>query len=265
MVDSRFRKWICTLNNPTVSLEDLYNIYKPNYITGQLEKGKNGTLHLQFSMSTKVTSFNSIKKLFPSVHLEGVKNDNGVDLYCNKEDTRVDGPWEYGVKPFNRNSKLDWDQIYLNAKRGNFDAIPSDIKIRCYSNLKKIEKDSLTYYDSPDVAGVWIVGVAGIGKSRLAREKYPNSYLKLCNQWWDGYQNEKSVIMDDLGPEHKHLGYNIKIWGDRYGCNLETKGGMLSRKFDHFIITSQYMISEIFDDIRLIEALKRRFTYIKLK
>lgn len=49
--------------------------------------------------------------------------------------------------------------------------------------------------------------------------------MKLCNKWWDGYQGQENVIMDDIGQEHKCLGQQLKIWADRYACVLETKGG----------------------------------------
>lgn len=49
-----------------------------------------------------------------------------------KQDTRVDGPWEYGVKPVQRNSKTDWDEVKQLAQAGDLDAIPSDIYVRCY-------------------------------------------------------------------------------------------------------------------------------------
>lgn len=33
-----------------------------------------------------------------------------------KEDTRVEGPWEFGIKPVKRNDKKDWNRVYENAK-----------------------------------------------------------------------------------------------------------------------------------------------------
>jgi len=33
--------------------------------------------------------------------------NNGADAYCNKEDTRIDGPWTFGVKPANLHKKGD--------------------------------------------------------------------------------------------------------------------------------------------------------------
>lgn len=262
----KHRMWLCTLNNPTEKLSDLFDLFKPQYLCGQLEKGENGTPHFQFYLHfSKQVLFTQLKKLHDRVHFIGVKINNGVESYCLKTESRIDGPYEFGTKPLNRNSKTDWDSIFLSAKRGNFDAIPSDIKIRCYSNLKKIEKDHIVCHDSSDLRGVWIYGPAGSGKSRLAREQYPNSYFKIANKWWDGYLNQKSVILDDFGKEHHVLGYHLKIWADRYGCILETKGGASSSNFDHFVVTSQYSIEEIWKgDQETIDAINRRFKKIRL-
>ncbi len=48
-----------------------------------------------------------MKKLDSKVHWEPVKFNNGADDYCMKEDTRVEGPWEFGIKPARRNVKGD--------------------------------------------------------------------------------------------------------------------------------------------------------------
>lgn len=48
-----------------------------------------------------------MKKLDPRVHWEPIKINNGADDYCLKEDTRQEGPWEFGIKPARRNHKGD--------------------------------------------------------------------------------------------------------------------------------------------------------------
>ena len=49
---------------------------------------------------------------------------------------------------------------------------------------------------------------------------------KLSNKWWDGYQSQKVVIMEDVDKETiKFLHHHLKIWSDRWGFIGETKGG----------------------------------------
>lgn len=144
-----------------------------------------------------------LKKMDKRLHIEIVKVNNGADAYCMKEETRVEGPWEFGIKPVQRNSKADWEEVYSKAKEGKLSDIPADIRVKHYANLKRIAKDHLSLPDHDGLRGVWIWGPAGVGKSRRARELYPDSYPKLCNKWWDGYTGQKSVIMDDLDIGHR--------------------------------------------------------------
>ena len=68
---------------------------------GQLEKGEQGTLHFQFYLHFKQSVwFSTLKKIHGKVHYVNVKKDNGADLYCMKESSRIDGPYEFGQKPF---------------------------------------------------------------------------------------------------------------------------------------------------------------------
>lgn len=49
------------------------------------------------------TRYNAIKNLIDdeTVHIEVVKVDNGASEYCLKEETRLDGPMEFGTKKKN--------------------------------------------------------------------------------------------------------------------------------------------------------------------
>lgn len=77
-----------------------------------------------------------IKKRDLRLHIEAVKINNGADDYCEKEDSRVDGPWRFGVKPVKRNSKADWADVKEKAKKGLLDEIPDDIYVKHYANLR---------------------------------------------------------------------------------------------------------------------------------
>lgn len=70
--------------------------------------------------------------------------------------------------------------------------------------------------------------------------------------------------MDDIGKEHHILGQQLKIWTDRYGCILETKGGAVVDDYQWFIVTSQYSIDEIWEDQATRDALHRRFKVIHM-
>ena len=99
-----------------------------------MEKGENGTRHLQFTIWFRTKARLSVFKGVP-VHAIPVTVDNGADAYVTKAETRIDGPWEFGVKPVKRNDKADWDLVRKQALAGELDKIPADIFIKHYSNL----------------------------------------------------------------------------------------------------------------------------------
>lgn len=266
------RNFLCTLNLDSGDgwsdyLRELKEKCKAEYICGQLERGeKEGHLHIQFFINFKNSvRVSAITKHDKRIHVEKVKVNNGADTYCMKAETRVEGPIEIGIKPVKVNSKVDWEAVWSKAKEGKLEEIPASIRVVHYSKLKAIAKDNMKFSDTDHLRGIWVWGKAGAGKSRWAREQSKSIYPKLCNKWWDGYQGEEVVVMDDFMPEHKVLCQQLKIWSDRYDCILETKGGAVHSQYQWFIVTSQYSIDEIWEDDRDRAALHRRFQEFKIQ
>lgn len=84
-------------------------------------------------------------------------------------------------------------------------------------------------------------------------------YRKGRNRWWDGYTNQKFVIMEDADPDNmQHMGGYVKDWMDRAPFKAEVKCGNAYPDYDWFIVTSQYTIDQVFPDKETNEAVKRR-------
>lgn len=206
-----------------------------------------------------------MRKMFKYGHYTAVLRDNGASSYALKDETRILGPWEYGVKPLKRNEKKDWDDIRQAAKEGRFDDIPGDVYIRYYQNLKRINVDHLALESKEDVRGVWIHGLSGVGKTHAARTMFGDDiYIKSQNKWWDGYTGQSIVVLDDLDTDC--LSHYLKIWADKWSCTGEIKGGTVALKHSKFIVTSNFPIDGL--HIKLpqttISALQRRFLEIHM-
>jgi len=267
------RNWIITRNISEGELLDaqswlssLYNQTNANYVAGQLERGLNeGRDHIQAYINyNNSKALAGIKKYCNKMHIEVCRDANDSQRYCLKELTRVAGPWEFGNKPLRRNNKDDWNEIYLLAKKRQFEEIPASILIPHYSNLVKIAKDNMIVEDKTHLRGIFIWGESGIGKSLLARSLFPGKtiFSKSHNKWWDSYNDEQIVIWDDINPtEGSNSATSIKLYCDRYGIKGETKGSGVPLNHEFFIMTSQYSLEEVFTDEKDYAAIKRR-TYV---
>lgn len=138
MDTDKARSWLGTLNNPDdidpqTFLADWNSKHKAAYVNGQVEKGEEGTLHIQYFINFRnPVRLASLKKVCRRSHFTKVIRDNGASGYCLKEETRVDGPWEFGIKPVRRNEKTDWDDVRKKAEEGKLEEIPSEILVRHY-------------------------------------------------------------------------------------------------------------------------------------
>lgn len=109
---SKGRNFTGTMNNPELTLTEFVAVLKalPNAVAGraQLERGENGTPHFQWCVSlSKVARTLAIIKKLKGCHVEIAKNAMAAWKYCGKEDTRVEGPEEFGIPPASKAVKGD--------------------------------------------------------------------------------------------------------------------------------------------------------------
>jgi len=58
-------------------------------------------------MGGKVTRQSALVKLFPTAHIEVCKSPPDAWEYCGKEESRIEGPVQFGIPPARRNLKGD--------------------------------------------------------------------------------------------------------------------------------------------------------------
>jgi len=150
------------------------------------------------------------------------------------------------------------------AIKGDFEKIPAEVQIKHLPNLLKLN----ALYSEPkqfeEVRGVWIYGPSGCGKTTFARTEYSEDvYIKAQNKWWDGYHGQKTVVLDDLDSDC--LSHYLKIWADKWAARGEIKGGQVALNYEHFIVTSNFSIEELFRKVPevTLDAIKRRFKEIR--
>lgn len=80
----------------------------------------------------------ALKKIDAHAHFTIVKKDYGASAYCLKEETRLQGPIEWGTRPMDPSKKLDWDIIKAKAIANQLDDIDAGVYVRNYSTLTKI-------------------------------------------------------------------------------------------------------------------------------
>lgn len=272
------KHWCFTSYAETVVYDESKMLY---LLFGVESCPKTGRRHLQGFVSFKNrTTLVSAKKALndPSAHLE-IKSRNSTIQeatdYCKKEGNFE----EHGVMPdeqtvgltaANQKRKFDYEEADRLAREGNYEEISSELRIKHWSNLVKIReyetrKRDVSDIPSGSICGLWLFGAPGLGKSYFARDFCRQRglayYVKAKNKWWDGYQDEPVVIIEDLDDfDAKHMGPKIKEWADEYPFPAETKGGSIKIRPKLLVITTNYDFHELWpNDVTLQEAIKRRF------
>lgn len=120
---------------------------------------------------------------------------------------------------------------------GELGAIPADVYVRYYNNIKKIAMDHLQPVAiEREVYVYW--GPTGVGKSRRAWEEagldaYPKDPR---SKFWDGYRSHEHVVFDEFRGDIDIA--HLLRWFDRYPVIVEVKGSSVVLAARRIWITS---------------------------
>jgi len=262
---TRSKGWCFTINNPTTQDDAdlcLLRLSSEYGVFGR-EVGSEGTPHYQgFVRFGAATRFDRIKRLLPRAHLEPQRGSiHQAADYCKK-----DGDFdEWGTPPTTkRDNKERWRFIIDRAELGDLGSIKDEYPgeyLRYLDKLKSLKERPVTILG--DLNNEWWYGPTGTGKSKRVWEVYPDHYGKQLNKWWDGYQDEATVVIEEWSPKNDVTASGLKIWSDRYPFNAEIKGGQLKKiRPQRLIVTSNYSIDQCFEREEDRGPIKRRFKQV---
>lgn len=269
---SRHRNYCFTWNNyPEDHESKLKELEDVQYgVFGKEVAPTTGTPHLQgYLQFTKKIGFVTLQSKFPwSITAAKGSPDQNFD-YCSKDGDFI----EWGTRK-NQGKRNDIATAYERVRQGKRERdIAEEFPVVHAKYHRGIERyRSLVDYDETkafrtlNVSVYW--GDAGTGKTRSAIEQSEDYYILNAptngTLWFDGYQGEKTLIIDDFYGWIKF--HDILRILDGYQMRLPVKGGFCYAKWERVFITSNKRPSEWYPNIgdqRQIDALNRRINEIK--
>lgn len=137
-------------------------------------------------------------------HLErcrGTVEENIV--YCSKEDSAIQGPFEHGNRP-TQGRRTDWHDARDLVVKGATDAEILDLHPNLAPQYRGVEKMREVYSTHPvrrDISVIYMWGATDVGKTHRARMTYPESYFVrgkyVEGKLFDNYRGEETLILDE--------------------------------------------------------------------
>lgn len=267
----RARAWCFTINNyEDVHISKLRELDCKYIVYGAENCPETGTPHLQgYVYFQNPRDFNAVRRLLGG-HVEAARGrPKEARDYCIKDgEFEERGELPQTPEEQGERERARWASARASATSGKFDEIDDELYIKYQNSFKRMAREDQRRPSDlcpRQTYGIWIHGPPRTGKSHYARTEFGQSlYLKGLNKWWDGYEGEDNVLIDEVAPEHSgFMAPFLKTWVDRWKFSAEFKGGRSVIRPQRIIVTSNYSIDECFSGVDL-EALKSRFEVVEM-
>lgn len=238
------------------------------YMCYQLERAPTtGRLHFQGCVKLRQpTRLPGVQKLLGSgrPHVERAVEWEKLKEYCKKDETRVEGPFEFGEdKSQGKRSDLKeaTDMILAQMPMDEVAMEHPTTFVKYHAGLLKL-KQMVQKPPAIDRKAILIVGNTGVGKTRFVMDRFPEAYnvFDMRSPWFDGYDGQKVVLMDECGPGMMHFNI-LKQLTDRYPYRVPVKGGSAPWMAKMIFLTSNdHLFENWYPGITRVhlEALERR-------
>lgn len=277
MTNARSAFWCYTWNNPNVDPDVHHESLRSlgcTFHIFQRERGENGTEHFQGYLECRsARTMASLKLANPQIHWEKRMGTQAQAIdYCKKDDSRVEGPWEYG-KPRNyvqTGCSPDFVPAVRAGKRTRelIEEFPDEM--RKYPRFKDLLREVFpppVRDSAPSV--VLLIGEPGTGKTKMVRDlEGLDLYVKPCDRdfWMNGYDLHPAVLLDDFAGASNHITLtNLLQLLDRYLIRVSTKNGHTWWQPERMYVTTNIHPANwyVYDDrMPHYAALERRFTKV---
>ena len=246
---ARSRGWVFTLNNPTADEISLIKAMECKHIVYGEEFGESGTPHLQgyVELKEKISAKRLNQLMGNRCHFEHRRGtpEEARD-YCLKGDQSHEEWKELGRKgpSFGLNAvTFEKGELLMQGKRTDIINVRTAALTQTMADI--VSNEDYNYQDiliakevkkyctkgrdwMPRV--IWLYGPSDTGKSTHARqicidEGYPEPLIKTVGgQWWDGYDGQEAVILDDFRDSWWTMSYNNNMLTG-HNFRVENKGG----------------------------------------
>jgi len=257
----------------------LFDVEKMDYLVYQIEKApETGRLHVQGYLSlNKKLRLTGVKKIHASAHWEKTRGTpKQASDYCKKPESRVAGPWEWGICPDDRGKKSATALAIEAIQAGKpLSVVAGENPLAWVRSSRGLTSLHMMLQPDPDyriVTTTILYGDTRTGKTRRAMAslcadgRRPFVMPLSSGFWFDSYEGQDTIVIDDFYGQIKFSDMLRLL--DGHPLLVPVKGGFTRALWTKIFITSNahpdlwWHASVDRIPIGSMEAMKARFTEI---